>query len=155
MKNTISIISMTLLLTVFFVFGVCAQQNSSPVKYEKTTIYRLQNVNNEFMLNGVGKVIVKGNADNEIRCEVKVTGYGKTVEDAKAHAENVRAEASNEVKATPKLQVSMYQGRYNERVCQVVTTVYLPATVVMQHNDDISIMDYVFRVLDKVKVLRN
>lgn len=154
MKNTISIISLTLLLTVLSVFGARAQQSGSPVKYEKTTTYRFQNVNNEFMLNGIGKVIVKGNANNEIRCEVKVTGYGKTVEDARVRAENVRADASNEVKATPRLRLSMYQGHYNEHTCQVVTTVYLPSTVVMQHNDDISIMDYVYRVLNKVKTLR-
>ena len=72
----------------------------------------------------------------------------------KSGAENVLAEATRQGKSTPRLRVFMSQGRYNEHNCKVVTTVYLPPTVVMQHNDDVSLMDYVYRVLNKVKMLR-
>lgn len=150
MKKITAIIILVLILAVS---GASAQQDSR-VKYEKTLSYNFRNVNNEFQLNGVGKVVVKGSPDQQIRCEVKVTGYGKTVEDAKARAGSVLAEATNEANSTPKLRVFMNQGRYNERNCKVVTTVYLPPTVVMQHNDDVSLMDYVYRVLNKVKMLR-
>lgn len=150
MKKITAIIILVLILAVS---GASAQQDSR-VKYEKTLSYTFRNVNNEFQLNGVGKVVLKGSPDQQIRCEVKVTGYGKTVEDAKARAENVQAEATHQEKSTPQLRVFMSQGRYNEHNCKVVTTVYLPPTVVMQHNDDISIMDYVYRVLDKVKSMR-
>ena len=150
MKKITAIIILVLILAVS---GASAQQDSR-VKYEKTLSYTFRNVNNEFQLNGVGQVLLKGSSDQQIRCEVKVTGYGKTVEDAKARAENVQAEATHQAKSTPKLRVYMNQGRYNEHNCKVVTTVYLPPTVVMQHNDDISIMDYVYRVLDKVKSMR-
>lgn len=150
MKKITAIIILVLILAVS---GASAQQDSR-VKYEKTLSYNFRNVNNEFQLNGVGKVVLKGSSDQQIRCEVKVTGYGKTVEDAKARAENVLAEATRQGKSTPKLRVYMGQGRYNEHNCKVVTTVYLPPTVVMQHNDDISLMDYVYRVLNKVKMLR-
>lgn len=150
MKKFTAIIILVLILAVS---GASAQQDSR-VKYEKTLSYSFPNVNNEFELNGVGKVVLKGSPDQQIRCEVKVTGYGKTVEDAKARAENVLAEATRQGKSTPKLRVYMGQGRYNEHNCKVVTTVYLPPTVVMQHNDDVSLMDYVYRVLNKVKMLR-
>ena len=150
MKKFTAIIILVLILAVS---GASAQQDSR-VKYEKTLSYNFRNVNNEFQLNGVGKVVIKGSPDQQIRCEVKVTGYGKTVEDAKARAENVLAEATHQAKSTPKLRVFMGQGRYNEHNCKVVTTVYLPPTVVMQHNDDVSLMDYVYRVLNKVKMLR-
>ncbi len=150
MKKFTAIIILVLILAVS---GASAQQDSR-VKYEKTLSYNFRNVNNEFQLNGVGKVVIKGSPDQQIRCEVKVTGYGKTVEDAKARAENVLAEATRQGKSTPKLRVYMGQGRYNEHNCKVVTTVYLPPTVVMQHNDDVSLMDYVYRVLNKVKMLR-
>ena len=150
MKKITAIIILVLILAVS---GATAQQDSR-VKYEKTLSYSFPNVNNEFELNGVGKVVLKGSPDQQIRCEVKVTGYGKTVEDAKARAENVLAEATRQGKSTPRLRVFMSQGRYNEHNCKVVTTVYLPPTVVMQHNDDVSLMDYVYRVLNKVKMLR-
>ena len=150
MKKFTAIIILVLILAVS---GASAQQDSR-VKYEKTLSYNFRNVNNEFQLNGVGKVVIKGSPDQQIRCEVKVTGYGKTVEDAKARARYVLAEAVNEANSTPRLRVFMSQGRYNEHNCKVVTTVYLPPTVVMQHNDDVSLMDYVYRVLNKVKMLR-
>ena len=150
MKKFTAIIILVLILAVS---GASAQQDSR-VKYEKTLSYNFRNVNNEFQLNGVGKVVIKGSPDQQIRCEVKVTGYGKTVEDAKAQAGYVLAEAVNEANSTPRLRVFMSQGRYNEHNCKVVTTVYLPPTVVMQHNDDVSLMDYVYRVLNKVKMLR-
>lgn len=150
MKKITAIIILVLILAVS---GASAQQDSR-VKYEKTLSYSFRNVNNEFQLNGVGKVVIKGSPDQQIRCEVKVTGYGKTVEDAKARAGYVLAEAANEANSTPRLRVFMSQGRYNEHNCKVVTTVYLPPTVVMQHNDDVSLMDYVYRVLNKVKMLR-
>lgn len=150
MKKITAIIILVLILAVS---GASAQQDSR-VKYEKTLSYSFRNVNNEFQLNGVGKVVIKGSPDQQIRCEVKVTGYGKTVEEAKARAGYVLAEAANEANSTPRLRVFMSQGRYNEHNCKVVTTVYLPPTVVMQHNDDVSLMDYVYRVLNKVKMLR-
>lgn len=150
MKNIIAIISLALVLAVS---GASAQQDSR-VKYETTMSYHFRNVNNEFQLNGVGKVVLKGSPDQEIRCEVKVTGYGKTAEDAHARAENVLAEALTQDKSTPKLRVYMNQGRYNEHNCKVVTTVYLPPTVVMQHNDDITIMDIVYKVLNKINILK-
>lgn len=150
MKKITAIIILVLILAVS---GASAQQDSR-VKYEKTLSYNFRNVNNEFQLNGVGKVVIKGSPDQQIRCEVKVIGYGKTVEDAKARAGYVLAEAANEANSTPRLRVFMSQGRYNEHNCKVVTTVYLPPTVVMQHNDDVSLMDYVYRVLNKVKMLR-
>ena len=150
MKKITAIIILVLILAVS---GASAQQDSR-VKYEKTLSYNFRNVNNEFQLNGVGKVVIKGSPDQQIRCEVKVTGYGKTVEDAKARAGYVLAEAANEANSTPRLRVFMSQGRYNEHNCKVVTTVYLPPSVVMQHNDDVSLMDYVYRVLNKVKMLR-
>ncbi|MBO4382165.1 MAG: hypothetical protein J5799_04400 [Bacteroidales bacterium] len=150
MKNIIAIISLALVLAVS---GASAQQDSR-VKYETTMSYHFRNVNNEFQLNGVGKVVLKGSPDQEIRCEVKVTGYGKTAEDAQARAENVLAEVLTQDKSTPKLRVYMNQGRYNEHNCKVVTTVYLPPTVVMQHNDDITIMDIVYKVLNKINILK-
>ena len=178
MKKITAIIILVLILAVS---GASAQQDSR-VKYEKTLSYNFRNVNNEFQLNGVGKVVIKGSPDQQIRCEVKVTGYGKTVEDAKAIIHNARSITERADKmmggvskigvkpsvdvlysggahrwsanATPRLRVFMSQGRYNEHNCKVVTTVYLPPTVVMQHNDDVSLMDYVYRVLNKVKMLR-
>ena len=148
------IIAITIIALVVAVYGANAQQDSR-VRSEKVMSYRFENVNNEFHLNGVGKVVVKGTSSNEIRCEVKVTGIGKTADDAKSRAGNVLAEATNQGESTPALRVFLNQGRYNERNCQVVTTVYLPPTVVMQHNDDITIMDFIFRVLDKFRGMRN
>ena len=69
MKKITAIIILVLILAVS---GATAQQDSR-VKYEKTLSYSFPNVNNEFELNGVGKVVLKGSPDQQIRCEVKVT----------------------------------------------------------------------------------
>ena len=78
-----------------------------------------------------------------------MTGYGKTMEEAKGRVENVSVDPGNP-KGKPNMRISMLQGRYNDRKCKIVTTVYLPPTVVFQHDDNIDIMEYVFRVLNKL-----
>lgn len=137
-------VSMLLMLA-----GLSVNAQSDGVKYEKTIQYSFPNTCNEFNLYGVGKVVLKGSDSDRIRCEVCMTGYGKTMEEAKGRVENVSVDPGNP-KGKPNMRISMLQGRYNDRKCKIVTTVYLPPTVVFQHDDNIDIMEYVFRVLNKL-----
>ncbi len=130
--------------------GLSVSAQSDGVKYEKTIQYSFPNTCNEFNLYGVGKVVLKGSNSDRIRCEVSMTGYGKTMGEARGRVENVSIEPGNP-KEKPNMRISMVQGRYNDRKCKIVTTVYLPPTVVFQHNDNIDIVEYVFRVWDKLR----
>lgn len=145
----IAFLCVLLLMTIF---GLNAQNApKGMVKYERTVSYNLKNYTNEFLLYGVGKVIIKSSNTNDIRCEVSICGYGKTQEEAKAKMENVEVKVLKEANWTPKMYVNMVHGKYSERNCKVVTTVYLPNTVTFQHNEDISVMEYIYRVIDKFK----
>lgn len=137
-------VSMLLMLA-----GLSVSAQSDGVKYEKTIQYSFPNTCNEFNLYGVGKVVLKGSDSDRIRCEVFMTGYGKTIDEAKGRVENVSVDPSNS-KGKPNMRISMIQGHYNDRKCKIVTTVYLPPTVVFQHNENIDIVEYLFRVWDKL-----
>lgn len=150
MKNRILTICISIGVSMLLMLaGLSVSAQSDGVKYEKTIQYSFPNTCNEFNLYGVGKVVLKGSDSDRIHCEVCMTGYGKTMEEAKGRVENVSVDPGNP-KGKPNMRISMLQGRYNDRKCKIVTTVYLPPTVVFQHDDNIDIMEYVFRVLNKL-----
>jgi len=141
----------TIVLMALSIFGLNAQSNV-PSTYTKKTSYSFHNSTNEFLVYGIGQVILKTSSSQTIRCEVKVTGKGKSQTEAKERANNIEVSTVNaNGSGTPKLYVQIGHGRYNKRNCQVVTTVYLPNNVTFQHNEDINIMEFVYRIIDKFK----
>lgn len=142
-------IAATIVLMVISMLGLKAQNTTS--SYHNKMSYTFENNTNEFYLYGVGQVILKSSSNNVIRCEVSVTGFGKDTEEAKMKADNIEVTSAITNNGTPKLYVNVKHGRYNKRNCEVVTTVYLPNTVTFQHNEDIDLMEFIYRVIDKFK----
>lgn len=139
----------TVVLMVLSIFGLKAQ--SSSYSHTDKMSYSFRNTTNEFRLYGIGEVILKTSNSQTIRCEVSVTGYGNDVEEAKSRAQSVEVSSYSEKNDIPELYVKMKRGRYNKRHCKVVTTVYLPNNVTFQHNEDINLMEFIYRIIDKFK----
>lgn len=137
-----------LMLTLLNAKGQSPKSNS--FTSEKIIQKSFQNTNNEFFLYGVGKVILKNSNSNTIRCEVRITGYGSSAEEAQRYVESVEVEVPANM-TNPKMYVNMRHGRYNERHCKVVTTVYLPPTTVLQHNEDMNMEEMLYRLIDKFR----
>ena len=149
--STIVIFAVAFATALFLHIPDVAAQNKDRVHYEKTTTLTLKNTRNEVRLSGVGKVIVKGTDGPDIRCVVSITGYGKDIAEATEQADNVQVTASKSRNSTPIINVSLRSGRYRESNCKVVTTLYLPPTVVMQHNEDLDITEFLYRILNKFR----
>ena len=139
----------TVVLMLLSILGLKAQ--SASYTHTDKMVYSFKNTTNEFHLYGIGQVILKSSDSQAIRCEISITGHGKDVNEAKNSAKGVEVSWYPENYATPKLYVKMKHGRYNERNCKVVTTVYLPNTVTFQHNEDINVMEFIYRIIDKFR----
>lgn len=136
----------TILVLCFTVANAEAQ--SDKAKYAKILKVNFKNTTNSFKLKGVGNVIVKGSSDKDIHCEVHMEGYGSTPEAAKREVDNVQALAAKD--GSPKLEVSLRNGRYNENRCKVVSTLYLPSTVSFLHNESFNMEDLLYKAVDKM-----
>lgn len=143
----------TVVLLIFSILGVKAQSGNTHEKvvFHKTLTYNFNNTCNLFKLNGVGKVIVKHSNSNRIHCQVDIYGIGKVMEVAQENASKVKVTAVGSSTETPMLEVVMRHGRYDSKNCKVETTVYLPSTVSFEHNENITIMDMVSRLIEKIK----
>ncbi len=141
----------TFVLIVMSLMSAHGQSERSGVVTHKRQIqHNFKNSTNEFFVEGVGKVIIKGSSNNTIRCEVSIIGYGSTPEEAKLNAENVIIEPAVSGRS-PKLLVKMNRGSYKERRCKVITTVYIPPTVMLQHNENVTLEELIDRFISKFR----
>lgn len=140
----------TIVMMVLSILGLQAQ-NTKTYTYTNKISRSFRNNTNEFLLYGVGQVILKTSSTQTISCVVNVTGYGKSVDEAKERTEAVEVSYATTSNGTPELHVNMKHGRYNKRKCKVVTTVYLPNNVTFQHNEDINVMEIIYRIIDEFK----
>lgn len=139
-----------LVLTACLFFGASAQRDNvschrAKQTYEKT----FRNTSNQFLLNAVGKVILKENKSDKIRCVVKVTAYGRTEEQAAERLHQISI-VSKQQKGIPVLEVKAKNGLYLKRQYDIVTEVYLPPTVTLQHNDNPNFMEILNRLVQKM-----
>lgn len=145
------IITIALLICSLLGFGVVQAQSNAPHKYVRSETYTFKNTNNEFWANVIGKVILKESKSNSIKCEIKITGYGKTEEDAKANADNIVVTyQQGDAFSLPELTVNVARGLYLKRRCEVVTTIFVPSSVSVQHTDNLRLMDLMKRMIEKM-----
>ncbi len=139
---------LTLIALLFF--GASAQRDNASCHQAKQTYEKVfRNTSNQFVLNAVGKVILKENKSDKIRCVVKVTAYGRTEEQA-AERLHLISIVSKQQKGIPVLEVKANNGLYLKRQYDIVTEVYLPPTVALQHNDNPNLMEFLNRLIQKL-----
>lgn len=129
-------------------WGIAMAQSSKVVKVVRTETFTQKNTNNEFDLRAVGKVIVRECQGDVIRCEVRITGYGESEAQAAERTQNIVA--TSIAGSTPRVVVEMLRGLYSPKRCEVVTTVYVPATVACQVNDNSNMLDLLKRAAEKM-----
>ena len=129
-------------------WGIAMAQSSKVVKVVRTETFTQKNTNNEFDLRAVGKVIVRECQGDVIRCEVRITGYGESEAQAAERTQNIVA--TSIAGSTPRVVVEMLRGLYSPKKCEVVTTVYVPATVACEVNDNSNMLDLLTRAAKKV-----
>jgi hypothetical protein len=129
-------------------WGIAMAQSSKVVKVVRTETFTQKNTNNEFDLRAVGKVIVRECQGDVIRCEVRITGYGESEAQAAERTQNIVA--TSIAGSTPRVVVEMLRGLYSPKKCEVVTTVYVPATVACEVNDNSNMLDLLKRAAKKV-----
>lgn len=143
-----------LILAIGLGFGtIIAQNDDNPkvCKAEKTIVKCFDNLNNQFILNGVGKVVIKESASNEIKCVVHVITYGATDAIAKERLDYITVSTDKgSVKKAPELDVKVRNGLYSKQHYDIVTTVYLPSTVNLQHNENMNFMDLLSKLIQKI-----
>lgn len=145
------IITIALLLCSLMGFEVAQAQSNAPHKYVRTETLTFKNTNNEFVANAIGKVVLKESKTKSIKCEVKITGYGKNEEDAKSNAENIVVTSiKGETSITPQITVNVESGLYLKRRCEVVTTIFVPSSVSVLHNDNVGLMEFMKRMVEKM-----
>lgn len=145
------IITIALLLCSLMGFEVAQAQSNAPHKYVRTETLTFKNTNNEFVANAIGKVVLKESKTQSIKCEVKITGYGKNEEDAKSNAENIVVTSiKGETSITPQITVNVESGLYLKRRCEVVTTIFVPSSVSVLHNDNVGLMEFMKRMVEKM-----
>lgn len=148
------IITIALIICSLLGFGVVQAQSNAPHKYVRSETYTFKNTNNEFCANVIGKVVLKESKSNSIKCEIKITGYGKTEEEAKANADNIiiiseRKDASKS-SGPADITVNVESGLYLKRRCEVVTTIFVPSSVSVQHTDNVGFMEFMKRMVEKI-----
>ena len=129
-------------------WGIAMAQSSKVVKVVRTETFTQKNTNNEFDVRAVGKVIVRECQGDVIRCEVRITGYGESEAQAAERTQNIVA--TSIAGSTPRVVVEMLRGLYSPKKCEVVTTVYVPATVACEVNDNSNMLDLLKRAAKKV-----
>ena len=129
-------------------WGIAMAQSSKVVKVVRTETFTQKNTNNEFDLRAVGKVVVRECEGDVIRCEVRITGYGESEAQAAERTQNIVA--TSIAGSTPRVVVEMLRGLYSPKKCEVVTTVYVPATVACEVNDNSNMLDLLKRAAKKV-----
>jgi len=143
-----------LILTVCLGLGtIWAQSGSNPNvhKAERTIVKRFDNLNNQFILNGVGKVIIKESTTNEIRCVVHIVTYGATDALAKERLDYISVKSDKgSSKKSPEVDVTVRNGLYSKQHYDIVTTVYLPPTVNLQHNENLNFTDLLTKLIKKI-----
>ena len=148
------IITIALLICSLLGFGVVQAQSNAPHKYVRSETYTFKNTNNEFWANVIGKVILKESKSNSIKCEIKITGYGKTEEEAKANADNIiiisEKKGATKSSGPADITVNVASGLYLKRRCEVVTTIFVPSSVSVQHTDNLRLMDLMKRMIEKM-----
>lgn len=145
MKKRFIALSIILLLMA----GVQAQNGSSnpACKVEKTyeqLFDNMGNTQNVFCLESMGDVIIRKSKTNNIRCIVKVVTYGTTAQQAKERMSYIKV--STQGPST--LNVSATRGLINKKHYNIVTTVYLPDNVSLQHNENPNINEMVYRIIN-------
>ncbi len=139
-----------LTLIVLLFCGASAQRDKVSYHQAKQTYEKtFQNTSNQFLLNAVGNVILKESKTDKIRCVVKVTAYGKTEEQAAERLRQISV-GSKQQKGTPVLEVKVNNGLYLKKQYDIVTEVYLPSTVTLQHNDNPNFMEILNRLVQKI-----
>lgn len=132
-------------------WGIAMAQSPKDVKVVRAETFTLKNTNNEFDLRAVGKVIVRECQGDVIRCEVRITGYGESKTQATERTQNIVATSiAGYPNSTPCVVVEMQRGFYSPKKCEVVTTVYVPATVTCQVNDNSNMLDLLKRAAEKM-----
>ena len=132
-------------------WGFAMAQSPKDVKVVRTETFTLKNTNNEFDLRAVGKVIVRECQGDVIRCEVRITGHGESEAQATERAQNIVATSiAGHQNSAPRVVVEMQRGLYSPKKCEVVTTVYVPATVACQINDNSNMLDLLKRAAEKM-----
>lgn len=148
------IITVALIICSLLGFGVVQAQSNAPYKYVRTETYTFKNTNNEFWANVIGKVILKESKSNSIKCEIKITGYGKTEEEAKANADNIiiisERKGATKSSGPADITVTVASGMCFKRRCEVVTTIFVPSFVSVQHTDNVGFMELMKRMLEKM-----
>ena len=129
-------------------WGIAMAQSSKVVKVVRAETFTLKNTNNEFDLRAVGKVVVRECEGDVIRCEVRITGYGESEAQAAERTQNIVA--TSIAGSTPRVVVEMLRGLYSPKKCEVVTTVYVPATVACEVNDNSNMLDLLKRAAEKM-----
>lgn len=129
-------------------WGIAMAQSSKVVKVVRAETFTLKNTNNEFDLRAVGKVVVRECEGDVIRCEVRITGYGESEAQAMERTQNIVA--TSIAGSTPRVVVEMQRGLYSPKKCEVVTTVYAPATVACEVNDNSNMLDLLKRAAEKM-----
>lgn len=132
-------------------FEIAQAQTNAPHQYVRTETHSFKNVGNEFVANAIGKVVLKESKSNSIQCEVKIIGYGKNEEDAKANADNIVVTyQQGDASSFPELTVNVASGLYLKRRCEVVTTIFVPSSVSVQHTDNVGFMELMKRMVEKM-----
>lgn len=150
MKKIIFII----LTTLFVVDAGYAQKETAIQKFQakKTVVLHFANPNNQFLLNTVGLVIVKESPSDEIRCVVKIVTFGKTQAQADTRQHYIKISSqSGATHQTPELDIQTRNGLYPKRHYNIVTTVYVPENVHLQHNDNSNFVDLIKKLWHKIK----
>ncbi len=137
------------LIVLLFCDASAQRDNASCHQAKQTCVKTFQNTSNQFLLNAVGKVVLKENKSDKIRCVVKITAYGKTEEQA-AERLNMISVGSKQQKGIPVLEVKVNNGLYLKKKYDIVTEVYLPPTVTIQHNDNPNFMELLNRLIQKI-----
>ena len=137
------------LMVMLFCSASAQRDNASRQQAKQTYVKTFRNTSNQFLLNAVGKVIIKENKTDKIRCVVKVTAYGKT-EGKATECLRLISVNSKQQQGIPVLEVKVNNGLYLKKQYDIVTEVYLPSTVTLQHNDNPNFMEILNRLVEKI-----
>lgn len=143
-------ILLTLLIATASFCGLQAQgtQLKQPVQKQHTSEYVFHNVGNVFYLNTVGNLIIKESKTNDVRCIVSVVAYGNTSTLAEERLKKIHVEP----KGKNTLNVTASLGLLNKKHYNITTTIYIPNTVNLQHNDSANIDELFYRFITKLRL---
>ena len=141
---------LTLIIAIVSFCGLHAQgtQAQHPAQAQRTYEYLFRNVGSTFHLNTVGNIIIKESKTNDVRCVVNVVAYGNSQTLAEERLKKIHVEP----KGKNTLDVTASIGLLNKKHYNITTTVYLPNTVNLQHNDNANIDELFYRFITKLRL---